>query len=161
MSIKLLEGEKVLRVYHHHPTPFIFNVLKVILAFSPFYFLLWGVDSILSLFWAIIGHLVLIFFFILVIIYISLIYWLDRLVITNMRIIYIDYKYLTVRDDSVAFLEDIQDVKTDEKGLLAYFKFFDYGTMTVDTPSSYITLIFEDAPNPEGIRQFVYHVKSQ
>jgi len=50
---------------------------------------------------------------------------------------------------------------TAEKGLLSYFSFFDYGQIRIDTASSHTTLTFEDAPNPEGIRQFIYHVRHQ
>ncbi len=97
--------------------------------------------------------------FSLVVIYQAIIFWLDRLVVTNMRIYQIDWKYLTVRSESEAMLSDIQDVRTAEKGVLSYFKILDYGMIRVETASSHVTLLFEDAPNPEGIRQFIYSVR--
>ncbi len=157
--MQLREGEKILKIYHHHPTPFFSHVLKVIFAFVPFFILLYLMSSILSsgLFFLI--ALILFFIFILIIIYVALIYWLDRLIVTNQRVLYIDYKYLTVREDAQAFLSDIQDIQTEEQGILAYFKFFDYGTLRLDTPSSYVTLTFVNAPDPEGIRQFIYQAR--
>jgi hypothetical protein len=97
--------------------------------------------------------------FALIIVYVALIYWLDKLIITNHRIIYIDWKYLTVRDESEALLNDIQDIQTEEKGILSTFAIFDYGLLRLDTASSYITIEFFQAPDPEGIRKFIYHVK--
>ncbi len=98
--------------------------------------------------------------FALVLIYVSLIYWLDKVIITNVRIIHIDWKYLTIRDESEAFLSDIQDVQTEEKGILAKFWIFDYGLIRLDTPSSYVTIEFKDAPDPENIRKYIFSMKN-
>lgn len=156
----LREGEEILKIYHHHPTPFIFDVVKVIAGFFPFYLGLFAAQNALSLKWYIILHLIIFFLFVLVVTYISLIYWLDRLIVTNLRVLYIDYKYLTVRDDSSILLDEITDIQTHEKGLLSYFWVFDYGVFAMDTASSYVALTFTEAPNPEGIRRFIYKVKN-
>lgn len=155
----LREGERILKVYHHHPTPFVFDVLKVILGSFPFFLLLFLFHPALSTKVYVITNLVIFIIFSLVIVYISLIYWLDKLVITDQRVVYIDWKYLTVRDEAEALLSDIQDVQTEEKGLLAFFRLFDYGTLRLDTASSYVTIEFLDAPDPENIRKFIYHLK--
>lgn len=159
--MELREGEYILKVYHHHPTPYIFNVLKIIAATLPFFFLLFIFQEAVSTTVLVWGNIIIFAIFALVITYYSLVYWLDKLVITNKRVIYIDWKFLTVRDEAEAGLDDIQDIQTKEKGLLSYFKFFDYGTLRMDTASSYVTLEFFDAPDPEGIRQYVYHVRQQ
>lgn len=159
--MKLLPGEKPLKVYHHHPTPFVFDMLKVILGSLPFFFLLFLFESVLSTKWYVISHLIVFGVFSLVILYVSLIYWLDKLIITNQRIIHEDWKYLTVREDAIAFLKDIQDIQTEERGILATFRIFDYGLLRLDTPSSYVTIEFLDAPDPESIRRFIYHLKQQ
>ena len=157
----LREGEKILRVYHHHPTPFVFDVLKVIIGAFPFLMLLFLFKSALSSKAYILANLFIFGLFALVLIYVSLIFWLDKLVITNQRIVHIDWKYLTVRDESEAILSDIQDVITHEKGILSHFRVFDYGNLTMDTSSSYVTIQFEHAPDPESIRQFIYHLRRQ
>lgn len=106
-------------------------------------------------------HLMLLFLFSLISIYIALIYWLDKLVITNLRVVHIDWKYLTVRDEIEAMLDDIQDISTAEKGILSYFRVFDYGDIQIATASSRVVLKFGWAPDPEGIRRFIYHVRKQ
>lgn len=157
----LREGEQILKIYHHHPTPFVYQILKAILATLPFFFLLFILQTAFSSTAYVIAHLVILSGFSILIVYLSLIYWLDKLVITNLRVIHIDWKYLTIRDEAEGFLDDIQDILTSEKGLLSYFSFFDYGAINIDTASSRVTLVFDDAPNPEGIRQFIYHVRRQ
>jgi len=159
--MQLREGEQILKVYHHHPTPFVFSILKVIVATLPFFLMLFWLQEALSTMWYVIAHLVVFFIFGIVVTYASLVYWLDKLIITNQRIVYIDWKYLTVRDEAEAFLTDIQDVQTNEKGVFSYFWIFDYGTLRLDTASSYVTLEFIEAPNPEEIRRFIYHVRNQ
>ena len=106
------------------------------------------------------ANLVVFLIFSLVIVYLSLIYWLDKLIVTNLRVVHVDWKYLTVRDEQEALLEDIQDVKTHELGFLSYFRVFDYGRIKIDTASSHVTLEFIDSPDPEGIRRYIYHVRN-
>lgn len=159
--MKLSEGEQILRIFHHHPTPFFFAISKVILGSFPFIFLIFLFKATMSDSVFLIANVVLLVIFSLVIIYVSLIYWLDKLVITNLRIVNVDWKYLTVRNEAEAMLVDIQDVLTYEKGWLSYFKAFDYGTLKLDTASSYTTLEFFNAPAPEEIRRFIYHVRNQ
>lgn len=159
--MKLREGEKVIKVYHHHPTPFVFDVIKVILGAFPFFFMLYLFQSLLSGKWFALLHLIIFFVFALIIVYISLIYWLDKFVITNHRVIYTDWKYLGVREEADALLNDIKDIQTEEKGFLASFRIFDYGMLRLDTPSSYVTIEFYDAPDPESIRLEIYKAKEQ
>ena len=159
--MQLREDERIIKVFHHHPTPFVWDVMKVVFGTFPFFFLLFFAQSVLSTGWVIISHLIVIGIFILVIVYVSLIYWLDKLIITNQRIIHIDWKYLTVRDESEAFLKDIQDVQTEEKGILSALPMFDFGLIRLDTPSSYVTITFINAPDPESIRRYIFSLKKQ
>lgn len=107
----------------------------------------------------IIAHVVILIGFILVTAYISLVYWLDKFVITNHRIIYVDWRFLTARHESEAFHHEIQEIQTIEKGFFSYFKIFDYGRIIVETASAHININFPDAPDPEGIRRFIYHIR--
>lgn len=159
--MQLREGEKVLKVYHHHPTPFVFTMTKAVLYFVPFFALLYFFQEALSRmvqFWAIV---VLLIIFSLLTIYLALIYWLDKMVVTDQRIVYIDWKYLTVKKESEAMLHDIQEIRTHEKGILSHFWIFDYGDFILKTASSKITIVFDEAPNPEEIRRYVYHLRQQ
>lgn len=157
----LREGEEILKVYHHHPTPYVFKVCKVILGSFPFFFLLFLFEPVLASPWFFLCHLILFFIFAFIIIYISFTYWLDKLIITNFRIIFIDWKYLTKRDVTEIFMSDIQDIVSLERGFLSSLKIFDYGTIKIDTPASYVPIEFPQAPDPESIRQFIYHIKKQ
>lgn len=157
--MKLGEGEQILKVFHHHPTPFVFQVLKVIVGTFPFFLMLFLFASVLSSKWNILLHLIVFMLFSIVIVYVALIYWLDKLVITNKRVVYVNWRYLTVRDESEALLKDIQDIQTKEKGILAAFWFFDYGFLKIATASSAVTVEFFDAPDPEGLRKYIYHVR--
>ena len=86
---------------------------------------------------------------------------MDKLIITDQRIVYIDYKFLTVSQESQTFVQDIQDIASREKGILSYLKIFDYGMLRIETAASNITITFENAPDPEGIRQFIFHLRKQ
>ncbi len=157
----LREGEQVVKTFRHHPTPFVYLILKTIGVTFPFFLLLFVFQGALksNVYYLLLAAIFVLFT--LIIIYVSLIYWLDKLVITNERIIFINWKYLTVRNESEAFLNDIQDIQSHENGLFSYFWIFDYGYIIIETASSHTTVEFRDAPDPEAIRQFIYHVKPQ
>lgn len=156
----LREGEKILKVYRHHPTPFVFQMLKVALSMVPFYAFLFLIDSNMAAGTYFLIHFILLIIFGLVVLYVSLIYWLDKLIITNQRIIMMDYPYLFSKVDSFVDIIDIQDIKTTEKGILSYFWIFDYGNFEIETSSSTVSIVFPSAPCPEQIRQFLYHVRN-
>lgn len=159
--MRLSEGEQILKIYRHHPTPFFYQIIKIIVGCIPFFFLLYLFAPLMSFQWFFIAHIIIFIIFALIILYASMLYWLDKLIVTNRRLLFVDWKYLTVRDESEALLKDINDVITFEKGFLSSFKMFDYGIVRVDTPASSVTITFVDAPNPEGIRQFIFHAKNQ
>lgn len=155
----LREGEHILKVYRHHRTPFVIDLLKIIVGSFPFFLLLYLFGPSISAKAYFIAHVVIISLFTLVLIYQSLIYWLDKLVITNQRVVLIDWKFLTIRKEYETELIDIQDIITREKGVLAVFKWLDYGTFRLQTASHASIIEFNDAPDPEGIRQFIYTIK--
>ena len=155
----LRQGEQVLKVYHHHHTPFVWNVLKIILGTFPFFLLLYLFSPTMDTSTFVWAHIIIIAIFTLILIYHAIVYWLDKLVITNQRVIYINWTYLTVREEAETELTDIQDIHTKERGLLASLKFFDYGMFKLQTASHVSAITFENAPDPEGIRRFVYSIK--
>ncbi len=157
----LREEEQIQQIYHHHLTPFIFIIIKSIIAIFPFFLVLFLFQDALSSRTYIILHAILLIGFTIVLIFVALDYWLDKLVVTNQRIILINWQTLLARNESEAFLHDIQDIQTKEKGFLANFKIFDYGLFKLETASSQVTIMFDNAPDPEGIRRFVYHLRSQ
>ncbi len=154
------EGERVLKVFHHHPTPFIFWFFEIFLAFLICFIPLYLLQDIIPFSFFIIINIAFFVFFAFIIFYKSIIYWLDKLIITNQRIVHVNWLNLFKRKESEALLNDIQDIKTSEKGLISYFSFFDYGSFALETASAKTTILFEQAPDPEGIRQYIYHVRS-
>jgi len=157
--MNLREGEQIMKVFHHHPTPYFFNVFKFILGFLPFFFLLFMLQDVFSVLIFYIINLAILFLFTFIVLYYSLVYWLDKMIITNERAIYINWKTLFKRTESEAYLEDIEDIQTSEKGILSYFWLLDYGYFSLATGATKITIVFDQAPDPEGIRQFIYHVR--
>jgi hypothetical protein len=125
------------------------------MASFPFFFLLFWAAPSMKLNYVIITALIIIAFFSLVIIYLALIYWLDKLVITNKRVVHIDWLFLTKKTEGEALLYDIQDIHTQERGILSALYMFDYGVLRLETASSKTTIIFTEAPDPEGIKRFV------
>jgi hypothetical protein len=160
-NMNIREGERILKIFYPHVTPFIFYILKAMLGVVPLFLFLFVFSFVFSSAWYFFIHIVLILLFGVIVGYMSLIYWLDRLVITNRRIVHIDWKNLTSRNESEALIADIQDVQTEEKGILSYFRSFDYGTIRMDTASSYTTIEFKNAPDPEGIRRYIYKIRNQ
>lgn len=86
-------------------------------------------------------------------------YWLDQLIITDQRIVFKNYKFITVREEGQAYIRDIQDIETREKGVLSHFKFFDYGLLRIETAAATAAIIFENAPDPEGIRHYIFEIR--
>jgi len=157
----LREGEQVLKVYHHHPTPFVFKMMRMVVGFLPFFFLLYMAKDSFSTKGFVITHLVLFLIFALICAYKSIIYWMDILVITSERIIYVNWTGLSSRSECEAFLSDIEEIKTREKGFMSKFYIFDYGEFRLETAASSVSIDYNEAPDPEGIRKFVYHIKPQ
>jgi len=156
----LREGEQILKVYHRHPTPFAFDMIKAIIAIIPLFVVLMFFRDVLST--GVFSLIVFILFvgFGIIILYVSLIYWLDRLVVTNMRVIFINWRSWYNRHESEALFGDIQDIQTNEKGFIANLWIFDYGDFHLETASSHMTILFDRAPDPEGIRRFIYHLRN-
>ena len=159
--MELRDGENILKKYRHHPTPFIWMMIKTLFGATPFYLFLFFALPYMDVSLSIILHTVFFIIFGFVVLYLTLIYWLDVLVVTNQRIISIDYKFLTTSQTSQTFIQAIQDICTHELGILSYFRIFDYGSVIIETAASDITLVFDNAPDPEGIRQFIYHIRKQ
>lgn len=158
--MQLRSTEKVIRVFRHHPTPFAGTLIKVIFASFPFFLIAFFIVKDLTSYQTLIVNLSIISFFLIIITHSALIYWLDRLVVTNQRVVYVNWVTLFRRDESEAELNDIQEIYTKEKGIFSAFYVFDYGIFRLETASTHTTILFEQAPDPEGIKQFIYTIKN-
>lgn len=156
--MNLNDDEQVLKVYHHHLTTFIFRALGMAFVSLPFYFMAALLSTILSpvnLAMTVLGITVI---FGLVMFYDLTLYYFDRLIITNRRVVYIDWKSAVKRDEHEAEIMDIQDISTEEAGVFAFLPIFDFGMFKLETASTKTSIIFTDAPDPEGIKHFIYHL---
>jgi hypothetical protein len=152
------QGEVILKVFYHHYSPFIVRLLKIISTTIPFYFLIFIFKDSFDFTTVFFLHLFIVSVFSIVTVYVTLVYWLDRLVVTNKRLIFIDWTYLTVKTEYETELKDVQDITSIEKGIFAILPIFDYGTIEIKTASNQTTIVFVEAPNPNGIKKFVQTV---
>lgn len=156
--MKLQDNEQIVKVFHHHPTARIFRGLGIVLAGLPFFFCAWffrGVLDSTQMFWVYMSVFLINFS---ILMYDSILYYLDRLIITNRRVLYIDWNGAFSNTEHEAELIDIQDIETREKGIFAFFSFLDFGDFTLETASTHTTIHFPSAPDPEGIKHFIYHL---
>lgn len=97
--------------------------------------------------------------FVFVFCYVSFVYWADKLLVTNFRVIYVNWKLANVSEENEAELEAIQDIHIVEKGILSFLPFLDYGTLTIATAASEVSVCFQKAPNPDEIKRFIFSLK--
>ncbi|MBD3328261.1 hypothetical protein GF340_03060 [Candidatus Peregrinibacteria bacterium] len=156
--MQLQPSEQIIRVFRHHYFSALMRVMKIIAVSIPFYL----VSVLFAFFISTSAGIWAYFFttlaFVSYAVYDGLLYYYDRLVITNVRVIHVDWKGPFQRFETEARLTDIQDMKTLENGILSYFKMFDFGDFKLETASSHTTVHFRHAPDPEGIRNFIYHL---
>lgn len=156
--MKLKENEEVVKVLHHHYVALIIRELKIVIVSIPFFFVASLFSTLMNPYQQILMYGAITIVFGLIIAHDGILYHLDRLVITNHRIIYIDWQGIFSRSEHEAELVDIQDIETKETGVLSFIPMFDYGMFTVETASAHTIINFTEAPDPEGIKHFIYHL---
>ena len=77
------------------------------------------------------------------------------MIITNKRVVWIDWKTIFRREEHEAELIDIQDIETKEHGILSQLKIFDYGYFEIETAASKVCIRFNDCPDPETVKHFI------
>lgn len=151
----LEQDERILKIYYHSLFPFLVNVAELLTVTLPFFFILYLLKDSISFNTAVVVYSLILFVFALILIYLTLIYWLDRLVITNKRVIFIDWKYLTVKVEAETELKDIQDIVSRENGFLSLLPLLDFGTVEIKSASNKTAIEFIQAPDPNGIKKFI------
>lgn len=155
-----LRGKEVIQgVYRRHYFPFVVSTVKILAASFPFYFLLFVAEESMArnVFYAMFGAITALFVFVFC--YVSFVYWADKLVVTNFRVIYIDWKLVNVSEEMEAEIEVIQDIHVIGKGIFSFIPFLNYGTLAIATSSSKVSIHFENAPNPHEIKRFIFSFK--
>jgi hypothetical protein len=156
--MKLQSNEKIVKVYHHHKLFFVIRAVKIWMASLPF-FLVGYVVSYLTPNWIdMIIYGSIFSLFALIQSYDSLMYYLDTLVITNQRVVHLDWINLFRYLETQAGLDDIQDIESAENGFLSKIKLFDFGLFKIETSSTKTVMIFTEAPDPEEIKFFVVNL---
>lgn len=154
----LQNEENVLKEYHHHPTIFFYRLFNFVIVSLPFYLVASFFNTVLNawLMAAIYGGITIIFS--LVALYDLTLFYMDKLVVTNRRIVHVDWKSAFSRAEAEAEFADIQDISTKEMGIFSKLWIFDYGLFMLETASTKTSVIFNDAPDPEGIKHFIYRL---
>lgn len=157
-GMKLQKNEQIVKVFHHHPTARVVRGFGIVIASFPFFFCAWFFRDLFTS-----PQMTMLYFGIgalnfLILLYDSVLYYLDRLVITNRRVLYIDWNGAFSNTEHEAELVDIQDIETREKGIISLISALDYGDFTLETASTHTTIHFPNAPDPEGIKHFIYHL---
>jgi len=96
------------------------------------------------------------FVFGMIVMIISLDFLLDKLIITNRRVILEDWKNIFMRVQDEAKFEDIQDVETRENGVFARFKSLDFGSLKIETSASETSISYKNCPDPEGVKHKIF-----
>lgn len=80
----------------------------------------------------------------------NFLYWFFNIyIVTNERVVDIDFLYLLYKRFSQAELSKIQDISFASGGILATI--FDYGNVTIETAGEAPNLEFEKIPHPEKV----------
>lgn len=146
--------EKVLLLLRRHPVTQVGWILTAgLLSIVP---ILFGAIGLLSFmppnfqFAATIGWYVLILGFVLQ----SFLSWFYNVyIITDERIIDVDFLNLLYKNISAAKIDNIEDITTETSGFLA--SVFNYGTVKIQTAGSVTEFDFEDTPQPAKVTAFL------
>ncbi len=157
----LVENENKIRTFFHHPFPYFVRAVKIAFISFPFFFVASFFQGLLDPTQMFFLYFGVGFVFALILLNDALLYFLDRIIVTNKRIVHVDWITIFKRSESEADLNDIQDIQTSEFGVLSAIPLFDYGTFQVETASSKISILFKNATDPEGIKHFVYHLQQK
>ncbi len=154
----LKQEEAIIKTYRHHPLPFVFRALQIMIVSLPFFLFATFFKGVLTPEQMLLAYFSIGTVFFLIIAYDWLIFFADKLVITNERIVHIDWRNLFSRKENEVEIENIRDIGTEEKGILSSFKLLDYGLLKIETDAPEVSIQFTDANNPEGIKDFIYHL---
>lgn len=149
------DSEVVLKTVKRHRLPYILNIAKISIIALPIYFIIFKISDEIGTGLLFILMSIVSFFVGVIIAVISFDYLLDKLIITNKRVIWINWKSIFTREEHEAELLDVQDIETRAKGILTRFKILDYGFLEIETASSKTCISFHDCPNPDGIKHFI------
>lgn len=149
------EGEIIQRIVKRHWTPFILKAAGIIFIAIPFYIVIYFFGRAIEGDWVYAAYAILSFFIGAAAALMSFDYLLDKLVITNKRVIWINWKSPIKKEEHETELLDIQDIETKEKGVLSKLRIFDYGLLEIETSATKTCITYTDCPDPIGLKHFL------
>ena len=154
IHMHLSPDENILKKFYHHPLPLLGNILGVAIASLPFFFVASFFQGILNAKQMFALYMGIFALFLLVIIYISVLYFWDRLIVTNKRVVHVDWKGLFLSEEIEADLSDIQDIVIKQLGLLTSLPIFNFGEFQIATASAKASILL----NTPAIQGSKFHL---
>ena len=151
----LRQNEKIIKIFRHHRWPFIFQTILTILILIPFFILLTKAEGWLMLKLLIPLKVILLLLSFGIIIYNILVYWLYKLIVTNQRIIHVDWKTLTEKEVHDIELADVQHVKIKNSGIIDNLPLLDYGIIEFQGGADSNRITFMQIPNPAQAQELI------
>lgn len=151
-----IEGdETIIATVKRHPTPYVIALTEATIAAAPIFAVAYLISREISS-GAVIGTMLTLSIIALIgFLIATLDYILDKLIITNKRVVWIDWKSLLKKQENELQLSDIQNIKTSELGVLSKFALFRYGRFEVESAASQTSIIFSQCNDPKTTKHIM------
>lgn len=147
--------ESILKTVYRHKLPFVLKLIGIGFVSVPIYGILFIMIGQTEGSWSFWLFLIVSFVIGIIVALVCFDYLLDKIYITNKRVIWVDWKTPFSREQHEAELLDIQDIETQEKGIISKLPIFDFGLIEIETAASKTCIIFKDCPDPEFVKHFI------
>jgi hypothetical protein len=147
------QEEVLLLLRKHVITNVPWILISLVLILSPFFYPLFPFLNFLPVRYfpmILIGWYLLVFAFV----FENFLLWFYNIyIVTNERIIDVDFHNILYKEVSDARIDKIQDVSYDQSGLVEAF--FNYGDILIQTAAEKTEFVFELVPNPDKVVQII------
>tara|TARA_Y100001970_G_C14231477_1_gene858902 strand:- start:1282 stop:1614 length:333 start_codon:yes stop_codon:yes gene_type:complete len=96
--------------------------------------------------------------FVLVFLNMTLIYWFDKLIITNQRLIFVNWISITNVHEREINLKDVQDIASFERGLIRFIPFLSFGKIVIKSSAYKFDITFEEIGKANKVRTFITRI---
>ncbi|PJC37414.1 hypothetical protein CO046_00590 [Candidatus Peregrinibacteria bacterium CG_4_9_14_0_2_um_filter_53_11] len=153
--MRLQQDEVIISESRRHLTPYILRLIGVLVLTIPIIiFLVILAQSgnedlifyLISLTSFIVGAIVAV---------ISIDYLLDKLILTNKRIILIDWRSLLNRVEHEIGLDEIQKITISRPGIFEHIPFLNFGEIEIESSASKPSISFPNCKSPEDMQECV------
>jgi|SRR3989344_1884095 len=152
-------GEKIVLKVRKHKLSLVFETLFLSLFIFLPPLLFWVSENTtaikgndFALFTAIYSAVLLVAWIIFFIIWTN--YYLDVLIVTEKRVIYVEQKGFFSREAATLRLDKIQDISVSVSGILATF--FNFGTLKIQSAGEAPEFIIRDIPEPNKVKTTIF-----